>query len=131
VPHAELIRSLYVSLADGVEGAERIAAQLDPEIELHEFQTGPDRQVYEGRDGYVAWVRQGFEVFESATFEPLELTEVGDTVLALVEVRAIGRGSGAPVTMTVHHVWQLRDGRPWRISGYFDADEARAAAGMA
>jgi len=130
VPHAELIESLYAALGEGEAGAVRGSEELDPGFELHEFQNGPDATVYRGREGYVAWVRQGFEVFDEATFEPLELTEDGDVVLVSVEVRAVGRGSDLPVTMVVHHLWDMREGRPWRVRGYLDADEARAAAGI-
>jgi ketosteroid isomerase-like protein len=130
VAHADLIQSIYAALADGVAGAELSAEVLDPQFELHEFQTGPDRKIYWGREGYVDWVRQGYDVFADATFEPADLIEAGDVVLVTVEVRAIGRTSGAAVTMVVHHVWELRDGRPWRVSGYLDLAEARRAAGL-
>lgn len=129
--HAELIESIYAAMPEGLPGAERVAELLDPKFELHEFRTGPDRTIYRGRDGFVAWITQGLEVFDDAAFEPLELTEAGDVVLVTVEVRAVGRGSELPVTMVVHHVWDVRDGRPWRARGYLDAAEARAAAGLA
>ena len=128
--YAEVLRRIYAAAPEGEAGVRQVAEELDPEFELHEFQNGPDANVYRGREGFVAWFLQGFEVFDEATFEPVELTEHGEVAFVTVEVRAVGHGSELPVTMVVHHVWDMRDGRPWRVRGYLDAAEARAAAGL-
>ena len=132
VAHADLIRKHYASLSSpSPEAVSALADSLDPEYELHEFQAGPDPTVYHGREGFLAWVRQGLEVFDEPRFEPLELVEDGDTVFVSVQVRFVGRESRVPVEMIVYHVWEMRKGRPWRVRGFLDQTEARRASGPA
>ncbi len=54
-----------------------------------------------------------------------------DRVLATIDMRGTGRGSGAPAEMHFHQLWTYRDGRVVRMELFDDRDEARRAAGLA
>jgi|SRR4029078_12869045 ketosteroid isomerase-like protein len=90
----------------------------------------PGGDVYGGRDGvrdfFTRWVGS-WERFEA---EPLEFIDRGDVVIAVMRIRAVGRDSGAPVTMRSADVYTVAEGRIVRHVGYPDADEALEAAGL-
>lgn len=68
---------------------------------------------------------------EWPTWEPDELIEVGDRVLAFVRFGARGRSSGVEVEVLVANLWTFRDGRAAGLE-YFGEDRAAAleAAGL-
>jgi ketosteroid isomerase-like protein len=132
MPYADLIRSHYAMLsAPDPAAINAIADSLHPDYEMHELPTGPDPTVYHGREGFLAWVRQGLDVLDEPKFEVVELLEEGETALAKVHVHFVGRESRAPVETVVYHVWEMRDGKPWRVSGFLDEAEARRAGSLA
>jgi ketosteroid isomerase-like protein len=87
----------------------------------------PGGGVYRGPDGvrdfFTRWVGS-WEQFEA---EPLEFIDQGDVVIAVMRIRAVGRGSGAPVTMRSADVYTVADGRVVRQVGYPNADEVLEA----
>jgi ketosteroid isomerase-like protein len=47
----------------------------------------------------------------------------------LGHLEGLGRGGGVPVESPVGAVWDLRDGKIWRLRAYLDHDLARRTAG--
>jgi hypothetical protein len=90
----------------------------------------PGGGVYRGQDGvrdfFTRWVGS-WQQFEA---EPLEFIDRGDVVIAVMRIRAVGLGSGAPVTMRSADVYTVANGRVVRHVGYPDASEALEAAGL-
>jgi ketosteroid isomerase-like protein len=59
------------------------------------------------------------------SFEPEELIDAGDNVVAFIHVSGTGKTSRAPVEERVATVWTFREGRPV-ASEYFGEDRAAA-----
>lgn len=84
-------------------------------------------------DSYLghAGVRRYFELFDDVVddlrFEGGDLKQVGDWVLADVQITGSGRSSGAPVEMTVVLAVLVEDGRIIRMLGEPDHEAARSA----
>jgi len=127
----ETVRSLYALLDQGGEALWDLAAPgvvfdfsrrlIDPVVlrgrdEVRAFAEGQS-QTWEG--GYVGW-------------EPIELIDAGDKVLAFIRTSGRGKASGVDVEAHVWNVWTFRDGKPVEWT-YFGEDRAAAlkAVGLA
>jgi ketosteroid isomerase-like protein len=91
-----------------------------------------DPGVQIGRDEVrVYWDRLREAWDETYRYEPEELIDAGDKVVAFVQVSGGGKASGAQVEAPVAHVWTFRDGKPATLE-YFGEDRAAAleAAGL-
>src|SRR5215210_107383 len=62
---------------------------------------------------------------ELPRWEPEELIDGGDKVLAFIRFQAKGRASGVEVDVRVANVWTFRDGKPVEFK-YFGEDRAAA-----
>jgi ketosteroid isomerase-like protein len=108
-----------------------VLEHLDPEIVWEDAKRMPDARVYRGLDEVSRFLRSFERHWKVIRFEPQELTEAGDSVLAFIRLVGIGRESGAEVNARLVHVWDMRDLRVLRIRTFFDREEARMAAGAA
>jgi ketosteroid isomerase-like protein len=68
------------------------------------------------------------EVWESFTWEPTQLREVGELVLADVRSWGKGRGSGVELERHAAMLWRVEGGKVLSIVFYRDSAKARAAA---
>ena len=86
-----------------------------------------DPVVLRGPDEMRAWMERERQMSEGdhVGFEPKELIDAGDKVLALVRVSGRGKASGVEVEAYVWNVWTFRDGEiaEWT---YFGEDRAAA-----
>ena len=80
-----------------------------------------------------AWIERERQTWEGdrVGYEPKELIDAGDKVLALVRVSGRGKASGVEVEAYVWNVATFRDGEPVEMT-YFGDDRAAAfeAAGL-
>ena len=91
----------------------------------------PEGEVRHGADGVIQFFRDWIEPWEELDID-WELHEAeGDCVLAVINMRGLGRESGVPAEMTFGQLWTYRNGRLVRMVMYHDLDEARRAAGLA
>jgi ketosteroid isomerase-like protein len=100
--------------------SEDFAGEVPPSLSAE-----PD--VYEGREGARRYMR-GFEGFmEDVRFQPIELHERGERVIA--ELQWMGRGatSGVEIDQRVVVVHEIEDGKIKRMDPYPDLDTALAA----
>ena len=92
-----------------------------------------DPVVLRGRDEMRAWMERERQMWEGdhVGYEPKELIDAGDKVLALVRVSGRGKASGVEVEAYVWFVATFRDGNPVEMT-YFGDDRAAAleAAGL-
>jgi uncharacterized protein len=102
---------------------------LDPEIEIRDYDI-PDARKYTGREGFLAWISQWGEAWESFSIEPQEYLDAGDRVVQVVRLSARGKGSGVPLERLDGMVWTLRDGRAVRLDYYGSREQAVEAAGL-
>jgi ketosteroid isomerase-like protein len=129
-----LIRQVYSWMAAGE--AEKAFEVYDPDIEWDSsgapwltelgFET-----TYRGHAGVREALRAWFGAWDSIEYEPEELIDAGDNVLAFVRVKARGKSSGAEVTYDHPQLWTLRDGQIIRMRVFGDRAEALEAAGVA
>ena len=90
----------------------------------------PEGSVRHGAEGVTQFFREWIEPWDDFHLD-WELQEVGPGLaLATIEMRGVGRESGAPAEMTFAQLWTYRDERFVRMVMYYDADEARRAAGL-
>jgi ketosteroid isomerase-like protein len=85
---------------------------------------------FRGADGLAEFVDLQAETWKSSVAEPVEIRDLGDSVLVKVRLSAVGRASGIPVERETWNVYELRDGRiatGWAFTG---EEEALRAAGL-
>jgi ketosteroid isomerase-like protein len=123
------VRAVYrAGLHEDVETA---VAQLGPDYEFYPEAGAPMAPAYRGAEGARAYFREVFEAWEILSFDVERLLDVGDSVLALFEMRNRGRGSGAELTGRWAEIWQTRGQELIASRFYQTHDEALAAAGLA
>jgi len=86
--------------------------------------------VFRGRDGAANFVESQAETWDSVAAVPVEVLDLGDTVLVEVHLSAVGRGSGVPVERVTWNVFKLRDGRAAAGTVYTSEEEALKAVGL-
>jgi uncharacterized protein len=72
-----------------------------------------------------------FDAFEELRFEPTELIDLGDRVVAIGRMVAKAKGSGVGVNQSFGQTLGVREGKLTRVEWFNDADQAMAAAGVA
>ena len=83
---------------------------------------------FRGREGIESYVREVSDAWEEYRVVAEDVRDLGDRVLVLSRVEALGAGSRARVDSAMGQVYDLRDGRIWRIRTYLDHGEAVKAA---
>jgi len=101
---------------------------LDPEVEVLDHDL-PDAGVYRGRDGFVRWLANWGEAWDSFSMEPQRWIDVGDQVVFVFQMTATGKGSGVEVKRQDAMVWTLRDRMAIRIEYYNNEPQALEAVG--
>ena len=125
-----MVKRAYVALTQG--DAEVLREMAPPEFTVDFSRRQMDPFVL-GRDEMLAFFEgQARETWEGwPTYEPKELIDAGDVVVALIRTSARGKSSGVEVDARVWNVWTFRDGKPVEFK-YFGEDRAAAleAAGL-
>jgi ketosteroid isomerase-like protein len=100
---------------------------LDPEIEVYAEPGLVNAGTYHGIDGFTTWVTEWIDAWESPRNEIHRIEAVGDHhVLAEIDQRARGAGSGVEVEMRLVYMFEERDGRARRLHLYRGWDAAAA-----
>jgi ketosteroid isomerase-like protein len=122
--NVETVRRAYVALTRGDEETLR-------DITVPEFVVDFSRRLVEpgvlrGRDealGALGQIREPWD--DWPVWEPQELIDAGDKVLAFIRTSARGKGSGVEVEAHVWNLWTFRDGKLVELC-YFGDDRAAA-----
>ena len=129
----ELVRQIYAWFAAGE--SEKPFEVYDENIEWNSTATPwlielgfPG--VVRGHDAIRAGFRSWFEAWEAIRYEPYELIDAGDSVLAMTRVSARGRASGVELMYETPQLWTFHDGKVVRMRVFADGDTALAAAGL-
>jgi ketosteroid isomerase-like protein len=94
---------------------------LDPEVEWSTTDAWIERATYRGHDGVRRYLGSMAAEFEDVRAEPVELIDAGgEQVVSPVRISGRGKGSGAPVELTLISVGWLRNGVAYRIRNYPD-----------
>ena len=112
---------------DPEEVAPDLWASLTPDFELHGRPDVPDQETYRGREASKGFWRMLQEVWAEIRWEPLEFTELGDTVVVETRITAVGRGSDLRIEADETDVFWFRDGKIARVQGFATKEEALEA----
>ena len=124
----ETVRRIYEGWA---KGDFRAGTELyDPEILLVQGEGFPERGSYVGMEGVGRYMRSFLDAWERVTIEAYELTGAGDSVIAAVTQRGVGKGSEAATDFSFFQVWTFRGDRVIRLEVIRERDEAFEAAGI-
>ena len=128
--NVELVRRIYALLDQGDEAVWDLAS---PEFVFDFSRRLIDPVVLRGLDQARDWGDREREMWEAGTihWQPEELIDAGDKVLAFIWTGGRGKASGVEVGAHVWNVWTFRDGKPVEWT-YFGEDRAAAleAAGL-
>jgi ketosteroid isomerase-like protein len=128
--NVEFVRGVYAAVD---RGDEKVWDLVAPEFVMDASHRQIEPMVLRGRNQVRDYVNRGREAWEEGTnrWEPKELVDADDKVVAFVRTSGKGKESGAQVEAHVAHVWTFRDGNPVEVK-YFGEDQAAAleAAGL-
>jgi ketosteroid isomerase-like protein len=86
--------------------------------------------VYEGHEGIRRFYSEVRDVWASYVWQPEEIIEARENVVALLRSTGKGRGSGVEVQRETAMVWSVRDGRAVAVRFFRDRDKALQAAAI-
>jgi ketosteroid isomerase-like protein len=86
---------------------------------------------FRGADRLADFVDLQMETWDSSLAEPVEIRDLGDSVLVKVRLCAVGRASGIPVERETWNVYEFRDGKIATGRAFMAEQEALRAVGLA
>ncbi len=127
----EVVNSIgtTTSFVDPEDLAPDLWARLAPEFELHQRSDIPDARIFRGREESKEFWRMIQQVFAEIRWEPTEIIDLGDAIVATSRIVARGRGSEVPVELDEFDVFWFRDGMLTRLQAFATKEEALEAAG--
>jgi ketosteroid isomerase-like protein len=125
----EAVRAIY---REWRTGNFRAGVNLyDPLILLVQGAGFPESGSYLGLERVAEYMRAFLEAWEKLTIEAEDLVDAGDSVVAAVVQRGVGKGSGAaPTEFRYFHVWTFRAGSVIRLDVIRERAAALEAAGV-
>jgi ketosteroid isomerase-like protein len=122
----EIVRRAHEALNTG--DVEALVALCDEDFRLDMSDRVLNPSVYEGHDGIRAFYAEVLDIWESFTWEPIELHEVDDLVVAVLHSRGKGRGSGVELDRRSAMLWRVDGERALSLTFYREPDAALASA---
>jgi ketosteroid isomerase-like protein len=102
---------------------------VHPEFELTtppNLAAEPD--TYRGPDGLRRYFESFYEAMDQVTFEPDDFIEVGERVVVPSTLRTRGRTTGIETSQRVVQIWDIKDGKAFRVEVHATLKQALAAA---
>jgi ketosteroid isomerase-like protein len=124
----EIVRRAHEALNGG--DIDALVALCDSGFRLDMSDRVFNPAVYEGHEGIRRFYAEVRDVWASYTWEPEELIESGDHVIALLRSSGRGRGSGIEIERRTAMVWTVREGRATALRFFRDRGAALEAAGL-
>jgi ketosteroid isomerase-like protein len=121
---AEVVRQAYAAL--GSRDFDRLAELADRDFEMDMTERVLNPATYRGADGLISFLAEVDELWASMDIDAERILERDDDVLALLNVRLEGRGSGLALESRTAHRWTLRDGKLLRLRLRLDPEAALA-----
>jgi len=127
--NVEIVRAVYGQWRNGNF---RAGIDLyDPRAVLVQGAGFPETGAYLGLEGIGRYMRAFLEAWERVTIEAEDLVQAGDSVVAAVVQRGIGKASGAtPTEFRYFHVWSFRGGKVIRLESIRERAQALEVAGL-
>ena len=125
--NVEMLDRIYEKLSGNrTLGADLLAEDV-------EWVNPPDaveRGVRRGIESFNDAIRSVFQAWGEVRFETGRVFDHGDDVVALGQVRGLGRGAGIEVVRPHGEIWTFRDGRVVRMRWFNGHAETLEAAGI-
>jgi ketosteroid isomerase-like protein len=130
--NVEIVRRAYDALNRGDWDAFFSDAYPDFEVRLARLPvgSGSNAGTLRGREQIQGTLEDYLATFDSMIFEPDQLIEDGDRVVAVVTRRARAKGSSNEMVVQNGHTWTLRDSRLLSMQSFPDPRKALEAAGL-
>lgn len=125
----EIVQQAHDALNRG--DIDSLTAICDPGFVLDMSDRVLNPATYEGHEGIRRFYEEVSEVWESFSWEPLEINELEYGTVALIHSKGIGRGSGLELDRRAAMVWQVEAGQALSLTFYRDPEAALDAAGRA
>lgn len=126
----EVVRQGFEALRGG--DLEALMPFIHPEFEATTPpQLAAEPDTYRGPAGVRRYFESFYEAMDRVSFEAKEFIPVGDLVVVDSVLRTRGRTTGIETEQRLAAVWEIKDGKAYRISVYATVDEAVAAAASA
>ena len=126
--NVELVRRVYDAWNErGPESIEQFWAE---DAEFHDPPTFPDSRVVQGREAIAAYQTDQARVIGDLKFALVEVREVGQTMVARIELTIHGPASGIDIPGELGNVIEVVDGRVQRLRVFMTWEEALEAAGL-
>jgi hypothetical protein len=125
--NVEIVRQALHAFSSG--DADAFVALTTPDIEWTTGLGAIEGEIFHGHEGVRTYFGRLSSAWEEFRFSAHELRDLDDVVLVLGRLEGRGRGGGVPVDSPVGAVWDLRDGKIWRLRAYLDHAKAAEVAG--
>jgi ketosteroid isomerase-like protein len=102
---------------------------MDPEI-VWEHRLAELQGTLVGPEAVTGWFTDLYDHFQTVEIDCPDVRDVGDRVLGLGTIRAIGKGSGVETKLTFATVARYRNGRLTHYIDFGDRDQALEAVGL-
>jgi ketosteroid isomerase-like protein len=116
----ELVRSLAETFE--ARDLDAVLEHFSTDVEWHEEPSFPEADVYRGLEAVRAYMSQFLAEFSEMHFQPVDLSERGEHVIANLRVSGRGRTSGATFELDAWWALTVRDGKVTRCIAYLDRD---------
>ena len=121
----EVVRRIYDAWSHGeIPGPVEL---LDPEIEYVNPSGAIEPGTRRGLSEFTRAVEKVFEAWEYWRADPERIEAVGDRIVAVVQYRARGRGSGVEIRGSESALWTFRDGKVIRYEWFLEPADAFSA----
>jgi ketosteroid isomerase-like protein len=124
--NVELVRK---ALEHFVETGEPRWGVTHEEVEVHDHDI-LDAGDYRGHAGFGRWLEDWAAAWSEFSMEPEEFLDAGERVVAVIRMKAKGRGSGVVVQRQDAMVCKVRDGKIVRLDYYNSREQGLKAAGL-
>jgi ketosteroid isomerase-like protein len=122
------IRDSYAAFVAGdLDGA---VAGIAEDVTLINPPDAVETGTLHGREALRAALQRLHDDFEYDSLEVLEMAQGPHGVVVVSRLEGRGRGSGAPMKVTLTHVFELSGGRVAAYRWFYSRAEGRAAAGL-
>jgi ketosteroid isomerase-like protein len=125
--NVEIVRPIYDSLTR--RDWDAVFRDTHPDFEMT-TQRGPTAGTNRGREAVQAFIEDAMAAFDNLVFEPEEVLENGDQVVAVVTTRARPKEGSVDIVVRNGHLWTVRDGTIFSMTSFPAPGKALEAAGL-